>query len=236
MKAFTLRVSLAASLLVLFSLIGVLPAWSDSGKSHVREQHDERARTGRTQRDIKPLSYRSPGATHKLMLAAQDGDLEQRLLGAGAVRRLKRYGAYSIAEVSDTELQSVDAVTLQRAQLRDDLNLVMLKRGQLDTTGPEPGIAADLRQPETSGRTLHLVQLFGPPTADALRLLTGTGARVVGYIPNNTYLMWTTRAQRQRLRALQQSADGSSVVQWDGPYHPAYKLDRSIKLDSVEQI
>lgn len=236
MKALMLRISLAASLLTVVLLVGALPAWSDSGKGAVREPRTERPRTGRSQRGAKPLSYRSPGATHKLMLSAQDADLERRLTAAGVVRRLKKYRSYSIAEVGDSELQMLDASALERATLRDDLNLVMLKRGQLDTTGPEPSIPADLRQQETSAKTLRLVQLFGPPVPESLRALNATGAKVVGYVPNNTYLMWATRAQRQRLRALQQSADGSSVVQWEGPYHPAYKLDPQIKLDSVEQI
>ena len=111
----------------------------------------------------------------------------------------------------------------------------MLKRGQIDTTGLAPIISNDLRQPETATRALHLVQLFGPPTPESLQALTNTGAKVVGYVPNNTYLLWTTRSERQRLHAMRQNAN-STVVQWDGAYHPAYKLDSHIKLDSVEQI
>jgi hypothetical protein len=113
---------------------------------------------------------------------------------------------------------------------------MMLKPGQIDTTGPEPAIPDDLRQRETSSRALHLVQLFGPPTPETVAALKATGAKVVGYIPNNAYLMWTTRAQRRQLNALRQGSDGSSLVQWDGPYHPAYKVDPHIKLDSVAQV
>ncbi len=234
MKGLILRISLAVSLLSLLSLVGALPTRSDSSQSQLDRQYGDRAGKRQAQPGVKPLSYRSPGATHKLMLPADDPELEERLLSSGAVRKLKKYGHYSVAEVGDAELGSLDGNTLERARLRDDLNLVMLKRGQIDTTGPEPEISAELRQPDSTSRALHLVQLFGPPTPESVQSLTATGATIVGYIPNNTYLMWTTLSQRRRLHSLRQ--DSSSAVQWDGPYHPAYKLDPRIKLDSVEQI
>lgn len=236
MKSFTLRISLAASLLILLSLVGALPTRSDSGRAQFNRQSEDRATKGPARPGVKQLSYRSPGATHKLMLPIDDAEIEQRLLSSRSARKSKKYGAYSLVEVTEAELSSMDAATLERAHLRDDLNLVMLRQGQIDTMGPEPTIGSDLRQQETGSRALHLVQLFGPPTPESLAALTATGAKVVGYVPNNAYLLWTTRAERRQLHALRQSADGSSLVQWDGPYHPAYKLDPHIKLDSVEQI
>lgn len=231
MKSFILRISIAGSLFVLLSLVAALPTRSDS-KARFNQQLEDLVQKRGARQGVKPLSYRSPGATHKLMLPADD-PLEQRLISSRAGRKFQRYGEYSVFEVTDAEINSLDAVTLERAHVRDDLNLVMLKRGQLDTTGPEPAISDDLRQTENGSRALHLVQLFGPPMPDSLRALTSTGATVVGYVPNNAYLLWTTRSQRAMLRALSKSG---SVVQWDGPYHPAYKLHQHIKLDSVEQI
>ncbi len=236
MKSFTLRISLAASLLILLSLVGALPTRSDSGRAQFNRQSEDRPTKGPASPGVKQLSYRSPGATHKLVLPIDDAEIEQRLLSSRAARKSKKYGAYSLVEVTEAELSSMDAATLERAHLRDDLNLVMLRQGQIDTTGPEPIIGSDLRQNDTASSALHLVQLFGPPTPESLAALTATGAKVVGYVPNNAYLLWTTRAERRQLHALRQSADGSSLVQWDGPYHPAYKLDPHIKLNSVEQI
>jgi len=235
MKSFTLRISLAASLLILLSLVGALPTRSDNARAQFNQTED-RTRKPRSRSGLKPLSYRSPGATHKLMLPADDPELEKQLLSMHVVRKLKKYRTYSVAEVGDVELESLDAATLERASLRDDLNLVLLKRGQLDTTGPAPIVSDDLRQPETVSRALHMVQLFGPPTTASLRTIAATGATVVGYIPNNTYLVWATRSQRHQLHAIQQNAQGSRTIQWDGPYHPAYKVDPHIDLDSAKQI
>jgi len=236
MKGFTLRISLAVSLLALLSLVGALPTQSDSGRPQLNRSPEDRAKKGAARPGVRQLSYRSPSANHKLLLSKDDADITERLLSARSARKAKKYGAYSLVEVTEAELSSMDAATLDRASLRDDLNLMMLRPGQIDTTGPEPVIASDLRQRDTSARSLHLVQLFGPPTPESVKALEATGAKVVGYVPNNAYLMWATRGQRRQLHALRQGADGASLVQWDGPYHPAYKVDPHIKLDSVEQV
>jgi hypothetical protein len=236
MKGFTLRISLAASMFALLSLVGALPGKSDDLKPQLNRQSEDRPTKGRSRPGVKQLSYRSPGATHKLLLPADAPDIEQNLMSSRSTRKAKKYGSYSLVEVTDSELSAMSASTLDRASLRDDLNLMMLRPGQIDTTAPEPQIAVDLRQRETGSRALHLVQLFGPPTPETLKALRATGAKVVGYVPNNAYLMWTTLAQRRQLKSLRQSADGSSLVQWDGPYHPAYKVDPHINLDSVAQV
>jgi hypothetical protein len=236
MKSFLLRISLISSLLVLLSLVGVMPTRSDSERTQLNPQLDNRRAKGPTNPGVKQLSYRSPGASHKIMLPSDDAEMTQRFLSARDGRKAKKYGAYSLVEMSEVELSTLDSSTLERAHLRDDFNLMMLKPGQIDTTGAEPIIDNELRQPETSARALHLVQLFGPPTPQSLASLTATGAKVVGYVPNNAYLLWTTRSERRLLHALRQDRNGGSLVQWDGAFHPAYKIDRRIKLDSVEQI
>src|SRR4030095_2009262 len=236
MKSFLLRISLISSLLVLLSLVGVMPTRSDSERTQLNPQLDNRRAKGPTNPGVKQLSYRSPGASHKIMLPSDDAEMTQRFLSARDGRKAKKYGAYSLVEMSEVELSTLDSSTLERAHLRDDFNLMMLKPGQIDTTGAEPIIDNELRQPETSARALHLVQLFGPPTPQSLASLTATGAKVVGYVPNNAYLLWTTRSERRLLHALRQDRNGGSLVQWECAFHPAYKIDRRIKLDSVEQI
>jgi hypothetical protein len=126
MKGFTLRISLVISLLVLFSLVGALPGQSDSRKPQLTRQSEDRARKGQARPGVKQLSYRSPGATHKLLLPADDPDIERRLMSSRSARKAKKYGAYSLVEVTEAELSSMDAATLDRASLRDDLNLMML--------------------------------------------------------------------------------------------------------------
>jgi Subtilase family len=230
MKAFWLKTSLVTFLLVLVAAVGALPTRSDSGQKpklidgHQAQKHGAMTST--------PLSYRSPGARHKLVIANEDIELQQQLQSARAIGKARRLNDYTVIEVTSETLDQLTPRALERARLRDDLNLVLLKRGQIDTSGPAPVVAEDLRQTATGARALRLVQLFGPPTPDALAAVKATGARIVAYVPNNAYLVWGSPAQFNRLAALRQRGD---IVQWDGPYHPAYKIDPHIKLDSIAQ-
>src|SRR2546426_7084781 len=112
MKSFVLRISLAASLLILLSLAAALPTRSDSTRAQFN-QHSEDVARRRPARGVKPLSYRSPGAAHKLMFPADDPELEQRLVSSPTLRKSRKYGAYSLVEVSDAELNSLNAATLE---------------------------------------------------------------------------------------------------------------------------
>lgn len=230
MKSVIFKASLMLALLVSISFVGTLPSSSDIGRSNLKRQLE--GKEGRTRAAVKrarPLTYRSPGATHKLVIRSNDLELHNRLRGSRLAHRAQSYGEFSIVEVTNEALASIDASALERAELRDDFNLIMLKRGQIDTTSPEPKIDAELKQRTGLSRSLHLVQLFGPPTPEALETLKATGARIVSYVPNNTYLLWATPAQIARVGQLQRT---SGAVQWTGPYHPAYKLDARLKLDS----
>jgi hypothetical protein len=231
MKAFWLKSSLVGILLILVAAVGALPTRSDSGQKPGSFNERRTQKHGATA--ATPLSYRSPGAHHKLVIPNEELALQQQLQTAGVIRKARKLNGYSVVEISGETLDQLAPQAFQRAQLRDDLNLVLLRRGQIDTSGPAPAVADDLRQTANAGRALHLVQLFGPPTPDALAAVKATGARIVAYVPNNAYLVWGSPAQINRLTALRQRGD---IVQWDGPYHPAYKIDPHIKLDSVAQV
>ncbi|HVG19223.1 MAG TPA: S8 family serine peptidase, partial [Blastocatellia bacterium] len=234
MRDSILRASLVASLLLMTALVGAWPTRSDDGAEAFRRPGQNAPAEKRGRRaTVTPLSYRSPGSKHKLLIPAEDAELTSEFLSSRATGKARKYGAYSLVEVSDQQLASLDSKVLERAQVRDDLNLVLLRRGQIDTAGPDPKISRELFQPSGLSHSLHLVQLFGPPTPDSLRAVEATGVKLVSYVPNNAYLVWATPAQLGRVRALRRSSD---VVQWEGPYHPAYKLDPFIKQDSVEQI
>src|SRR5436190_9836485 len=70
MKAFWLKSSLVAILLLLVAAVGVLPTRSDTGQKP--KSFAERQTQKRGARATTPLSYRSPGAHHKLVIANDD--------------------------------------------------------------------------------------------------------------------------------------------------------------------
>ncbi len=229
MKHSAIRLQIIAALFIAVAICGIRQTSSNTDKRQVAAQPERTAR--KLARQSEPLSYRSPGATHKLMLRGEDAATVNALLATGQARRAKTYKAFTLLEVSDDALATLDDATRQRAELRDDLNLILLRRGQLDTTAPEPAISDDLRAPANAPRGLRLVQLFGLPTPQAIAGLQATGAKIISYIPNNAYLIWGTQQTFDRLKNL-----AADTLQWDAPLHPAYKVDTRINFDSVEQL
>jgi hypothetical protein len=175
-------------------------------------------------RRAAPLTF-GKGNSHKIKVASTDALTAASL--RSSAQRAKRFHSYTLFDVSRDALARLNADDLERIELRDDWNVIALRAGQIDTTGGEPLIPESLRQAEGLPRSLHLVQLFGPPTPDAVESLKKTGVELVSYVPNNAYLVWATPQSIRRIRALR-----DRFTQWDGPFHPAFKLDPAVALDS----
>ena len=234
MKSTVGKVLPIAILLFAVAMSGSWRTFSNTDKKSLT-QLSEKPSAKRTlaKANVEALSYRSSGSSHKILVPAEEVTLSATLLSSESAKKAKRYATFSLIEVSDETLAGLGEEIFERAQLRDDFNLIRLRNGQLDTTAPEPQVDHLLRQETTATRSLHLVQMFGPPTNDALKALKSTGAKIVSYIPNNAYLIWATGKQVERLRRMSEQGD---VIQWDAPFHPAYKIDPRIKLDSVAQM
>ena len=69
-----------------------------------------------------------------------------------------------------------------------------------------------------SEKHYYLLQYGGKITPPMFRTLRETGVRVLGYYPNNCYLVQAAKAQQRTLSALPQ-------VRWLGDFHPVYKID-----------
>ncbi len=231
MRGTAVKISVIASLFLAMTLAGF---WrTSSNTDRVRLTHRSEAALQKSKfRQNEPLSYRRPGSLHKALIPAEDGALSARLLASKGVGRSKTYGAYTLVEISDETLSTMSPEVLEKLQVRDDLNLIKLRRGQLDTTGGEPQIEAEFRQPANLAHALHLVQLFGPPTVEAVQKIEATGAKIISYVPNNAYLVWVSQHQLRQLRALQAQ---EAVIQWEGDFHPFYKIDSHIEVESRDQ-
>jgi hypothetical protein len=234
MKSTAVKVLTIGVLLFAVATCGNWRSFSNTDKKSLAQLSQKSFAQGKLQKShVEALSYRSPGTSHKILVANHGATLSTALLSSKSIKKARKYGAFSLLEVSDEMLSSLDEKSLEHVQLRDDFNLILLRRGQIDTTAPEPQVNQLLRQETTSARSLHLVQMFGPPTNEALDALKATGVKIVSYIPNNAYIIWATRSQLVRVRALRQQTE---IIQWDAPFHPAYKIDPRINLDSVEQM
>jgi hypothetical protein len=68
---------------------------------------------------------------------------------------------------------------------------------------------------------MHLVRFRGPIESAWYKMLVGSGAEVVDYIPNYTYLVYTDANTINRLKA---AKGAQGPIQWDGPYLDKYKI------------
>lgn len=230
MKSTAVKILTVVILLFAAAMCGNWRGLSNTDKKSLTQLPQKSFVQGKLQKSgVEAMSYRSPGASHKILVPNDRASL----LSRDSVKKVRKYGAFSLLEVSDETLSSLDDNAREYTQLRDDFNLILLKRGQIDTTAPEPQISQSLRQDSTPARALHLVQLFGPPTNDAVNTLKSTGVKIVSYIPNNAYIIWGTQNQIARVHALREQ---TGIIQWDAPLHPAYKIDPHIDVDSIAQM
>jgi hypothetical protein len=96
------------------------------------------------------------------------------------------------------------------------------------TLGQLPAIQPNLAGAESvRGRPgYYLIQFRGPVQQAWKDQVTAAGIELLDYIPDNAYKVRMTPEQSQQLA-------GSANVGWVGAFHPAYKLDTSLKRDGT---
>jgi hypothetical protein len=155
-------------------------------------------------------SASSPDPTHRVQTT--DPKLAQQLISAGA-HLIADYGSFQILGMNAVSQATVLAGSIPRP----DLNLIRLNTGTIDTRMPRTSAAV----PAFSGRGLRLVQFAGPILPAWRAELEADGARVVAYIPQNTYLVYGDLPVVQRLQAM---AARAPHLQWEGTYEDAFKI------------
>ncbi|HEY7545309.1 MAG TPA: S8 family serine peptidase, partial [Blastocatellia bacterium] len=209
MTRIIIRLSSIAILLSALTLIGLLPVRSDTGQKR-KPQAD--------------LSYRSRTATHKMIVYSTEQSLRDQILDEGG-QIIEDYESFALMKASTEAIDRISA-RMGAPTVRDDMNLVLLRAGIIDTTEGEGEYLRALAEPEASGEQLYLVQMVGPVKQEWRDQLE-EHARVLAYIPNNAYLVRASDAGVAAINNLK-----SRFVQWSGLYRPAYKIAPEIAIDS----
>ena len=92
---------------------------------------------------------------------------------------------------------------------------IHLKYQAFSPADGEPQVPATLRA--DTANPVRLVQVTGPLTSDEILALEATGATILGYMQENTYIISGDAKAMTDLEAL-------PTVVWTGQFHPAYKL------------
>jgi hypothetical protein len=218
-----IKLHLAFIALFIFALAfaGNFPARSDSAKTE-------------PSRKVFDASYRSPAATHKVIVQANEPQLRAAIL-AGGGQIIEDYGAFVLMSAPDESANRISLLSASGSSMRDDLNALLLRAHPFDTTTVSEAdySTSSLGDAEPSDEQLYLVQMVGPIKKAWLDELK-THAEIVSYIPNNAYLVRTNAADYEQIKRLK-SAD-HSFVQWTGAFKPEFKLAPEISLASDEEI
>lgn len=213
--------------LALFALGALLWHYGNLHQARIEEERNQR-KTKPTEQHTKPFTLLStqgtasnppPGASvspsNPGEAAAGQNDKEEKKAAAAS-------GAGDVEfpyRLSNTDLPYSRLARSGRA--------ILLQNALIDTAHPrELNIPAHLKAGADPGS--YLVQARGPIHAGFKAFLEETGATVVSYIPNDTYLV---RAPAETARQLQ----GSPEIQALLPFEPYFKLHKKLLPSAVEQ-
>ncbi|HEY6328459.1 MAG TPA: S8 family serine peptidase, partial [Blastocatellia bacterium] len=196
--------------------------------------HSDQGSTGSLSR--KP--YRSQTTIHKAIVYKNHPEAEQSLLALGGAVS-EDYGSFKLLAVPDSAADAIVEKNESGMVLRDDLNLILLRAGTIDTAEfnaaartvrPQPDGGPDSTSNSSdTGERLMLVQMAGPIRPEWVDWLKSK-AEVIAYIPNDTYLVRTSQdgfpANSPAI------GDSQPFIQWTGLYRPEFKIAPEVRLNS----
>jgi len=189
----------SSSLLLVFSLLGVLPA------------ADSKIPSGLSGMGLLPGGVKYPETAYAVYYGGQIPSSELGRYG----RVLEDYGSLAMMELGDEGRsrlmgQGIAVVDLERHRLEGSGWVMDTRQGDGDVPPAWQG---------TWGQTgLYIVQFYGPIREAWLQEVRALGGRFVAgaYFRNYGYLVWMTGETAQKVWAL-------PYVNWVGVYHPWYK-------------
>ncbi len=137
-----------------------------------------------------------PASASHLLVVPETPEGEAALASSDA-RVVARYGTFSLVEAAGP-----DDALLRRAgaDRRDDMRTVTTAAGRFDPAKARSSLAG--KEAPDRGEALALVQFVGPPKDAWLARLRSTGARLVTYQAENSYVVHAEGRQVDRLAAL----------------------------------
>jgi len=243
------------------------------GSSGVRRRVSIKSASVHERSSINASSYRSPGRLHKAVVSSDDPDALAHAKAAGAIE-IADYGSFKLLAMNESALENAeekegelrsrgvegqrsggDDLSIASAPLhlgssaslvvRDDLNVLLLRSGAIDTTvdntagafvgmgrpaasfGLQAVASSGAESSESSGGAqLRLIQFVGPVKRAWLEQLEASGLEAIAYVPNNGYLARGDSNARTRLMSRNQNAEarGEGFVQWEGAFLDEHKI------------
>ena len=169
--------------------------------------------------------FQAPAQTEGRVKLKVPGPVAARQAMSGATGKLVAdYGTFQILEVD--EATAGELLKNPEVSHRDDFDYLALSTGRIQTASTEARLQA-AQAPETfTGRRLHLIQFAGPVKPEWVESLQAAGVKIVGYVPENAYLVY---GEYGGIQALHAQAASSRHVQWAGSYEDAHKIQSEVR-------
>lgn len=119
---------------------------------------------------------------------------------------------------------SRDGVALQ-GRVRDTTYSVRLQDVEFDPLQNGQPQVSNFLAAQSDGN-LHLVQFHATPLPEFRQAITDSGGKVLRFLSDHTFLVEMSGSTRAQVAQL-------PYVRWIGPYHPEYRLERTLK-DSLQ--
>jgi PGF-pre-PGF domain-containing protein len=104
-------------------------------------------------------------------------------------------------------------------------NAILLKNAQFDTSIPQPAVvsadALSISQYPGDGDAYYIVQFSGYIREEWKQAVSGTGADIFDYVPNNAFVVRMDPVEKSRVESLDE-------VQWIGSYRPSYRISPAL--------
>jgi hypothetical protein len=160
-------------------------------------------------------------------IETRDSAFAARLKAQGATL-IGDYGTYQLFEAPPAPaLSQLNGQT----RARQEYNMIRLNAGPLDTSKAETRATRKAVESFT-GKRMHLVHFAGPPQPAWIQELRDAGVRLVGYVPQNAYLVFGDAASLKKVRSL---AARALHIQWEGAYLPEHRLTLETKTQGASR-
>src|SRR5262249_39192509 len=136
---------------------------------------------------------------------------------------------------ADTEKMAGGEISASQLRTLYDKNAILIDAYPFDTKLDTLQLPSHLKIDHPTGYGLHLIQFTGPIKDKWLRIIEATGSKLIHYVPNNAYLIWTDDNGRNQLDGF--IAKGT-LLQFSSPYQPYFKLGPSLigRVSSLQKM
>ncbi len=222
--------SLVAALSVLAAITLKAQIATESPRPAPAAQGVAQARALATVSESIPEGFVAPGSIHRFIVAPND-PLIADLGGNDGIVSIEEYGSFVLLVV-DTRfaIGGIAGMQARGAQLADEQTLINFNGYLLDGAAPRataatlatiPAALRDVATPPADGeRRMRIVQFAGPIKEAWLDELVATGAWVVTYVANNSYVVVVDPVANGQLELLRARPEVLSIAS----YEPAFKL------------